>query len=121
MGTWVLALAVIEATQVLSLKSHQNLVASRIWKHVISGIWSKSIARLNSCTLLHPGFIFRFGNIEDGTPKSFWNMEGTRGVSVFRSTRLHNEQVVIEVLTIITSKNQFIGILNLNCFFLPYF
>ena len=45
---------------------------------------------------------------KDGT-KTFWTLEGKRGVSIFGSTQLRKEQAV-KILKVASSKHQFVGI-----------
>ena len=80
-GFWRLMLPHLLIVQVhgiewgyLSLKSRENLVASGVWKLEVSGWrWSLglvenmgwSITIHDSCILLHLGFIFRLGSVND--------------------------------------------------------
>ena len=127
-GFWRLMLPHLLIVQVhgiewgyLSLKSRENLVASG-WKLVVSGwrwspwivehmrsfIWLAYYKALQQHTAAVHVLVLCFGHVKDGT-KTFWTLEGKRGVSIFGSTQLRKEQAV-KILKVASSKHQFVGI-----------
>ena len=117
LGTWMLYpepdTAVIKTTWVLLwILEHGNLSGWRVvasgWKLVVSGIcrWSPwnlglvetvgwSITRRHSCILLHPGFIFRLGSVNDAksSPSRILKAQ-TWWVQSSQNTQLRKEHVV---------------------------
>ena len=131
LGTWMLYpepdTAVIETTWVLLwILEHGNLSGWRVvasgWKLVVSGwrwspwivehmrsfIWLAYYKALQQHTAAVHVLVLCFGHVKDGT-KTFWTLEGKRGVSIFGSTQLRKEQAV-KILKVASSKHQFVGI-----------